>query len=340
MNKKIIALAVAAAFAAPMAANAAPTIGGHLQAEIADWDKNGSTSDVTAVEDNKRGRLWVTGSEDLGGGMKANYRYEWQVDTADGNAPATTVRNAAGDGTTTVGHTNAREARVGLSGGFGEVQLGRLKTPYKYTAGVDYDPFTATVLESRGNGGALKNDGGMTAAYGQNSFLSNSLAYKTKFGNAKFWALYQFSESTTEDDNIALSLSVPVAKGMAVDLAYVTEEKVSTSAGGTRAKVGFKMKTGAHKVFVKYETQSSDAANSDFTAAFLGYHLSMGKNVLSIQYGTKDGDAANKDVDYAMLAVTRKLSKKTKAWAGYRSTDADDDTADVDVFSVGMQIKF
>ena len=332
MNKKIIALAVAAAFAAPMAANAAPSIGGHLQAEIVDWDKNGSANDVTAVEDNKRGRLWVTGSEDLGGGMKANYRYEWQVDTADGATTATD----AGDNL----ETNAREARVGLSGGFGEVQLGRLKTPYKYTAGVDYDPFTATVLESRGNGGALKNDGGMTAAYGQNSFLSNSLAYKTKFGNAKFWALYQFSESNTNDDNIVLSLSVPVAKGMAVDLAYVTEEKVSTSAGGTRAKVGFKMKTGAHKVFVKYETQSSDAANSDFTAAFLGYHLSMGKNVLSIQYGTKDGDAANSDVDYAMLAVTRKLSKKTKAWAGYRSTDADNDTNDVDVFSVGMQIKF
>jgi len=331
MNKKIIALAVAAAFAAPMAANAAPSIGGHLQAEIADWDKDGNVNDVTAVEDNKRGRLWVTGSEDLGGGMKANYRYEWQVDTADGVTGKETDKDS---------DTNAREARVGLSGGFGEVQLGRLKTPYKYTAGVDYDPFTATVLESRGNGGALKDDGGMTAAYGQNSFLSNSLAYKTKFGNAKFWALYQFSESNTNDDNIVLSLSVPVAKGMAVDLAYVTEEKASTSAGGTRAKVGFKMKTGAHKVFVKYETQSSDAANSDFTAAFLGYHLSMGKNVLSIQYGTKDGDAANTDVDYAMLAVTRKLSKKTKAWAGYRSTDADNDTNDVDVLSVGMQIKF
>ena len=241
MNKKIIALAVAAAFAAPMAANAAPSIGGHLQAEIADWDKDGNVNDVTAVEDNKRGRLWVTGSEDLGGGMKANYRYEWQVDTADGVTGKETDKDS---------DTNAREARVGLSGGFGEVQLGRLKTPYKYTAGVDYDPFTATVLESRGNGGALKDDGGMTAAYGQNSFLSNSLAYKTKFGNAKFWALYQFSESNTNDDNIVLSLSVPVAKGMAVDLAYVTEEKASTTAGGTRAKVGFKMKTGAHKVFI------------------------------------------------------------------------------------------
>ena len=333
MNKKIIALAVAAVFAAPMAANAAPTVGGYLQAEIADWDKSGSANDVQALEDNKRGRLWITGSEDLSNGLKANYRYEWQVDTADGETKDSTSTVVGND-------TNARETRVGLSGSFGEFQMGRLKTPYKYVAGVDYDPFTTTVLESRGNGGALRNDGGMTAAYGQNSFLSNSLAYKTKFGGTKFWALYQFSESSVNDDNIVLGLNIPIAKGMGIDVAYITENKDLASEGGTRAKVGFKMKTGAHKVFVKYETQSSDAANSDFTSMFAGYHLSMGKNILSVQYGANDGDAANADVTYTMLAFTHKLSKKTKVWAGIRSTDADNNANDVDVISAGMRVKF
>ena len=327
MNKKIIALAVAAAFAAPMAAQAGPSIGGHLQAEIVDYDRDGSNNDIQELEDNKRGRLWVTGSENLGNGMKANYRFEWQVETTSGSV-----------------NDGSRETRVGLSGGWGEFQAGRLKTPYKYTAGVDYDPYTATVLESRGaNGGTMTDLNGMTKAYGQHSFLSNSIAYKTKFGKTKFWALYQFAESaapTSNDDNISLGLSIPVAKGMGIDVAYITEEKSAANLGGTRAKVGFKMKTGAHKVFVRYETQSSDLAGADASSAFLGYHMKMGKNVLSVQYGTISNDVANSDSEYSMLALAHNFSKKTKGWVGYRSTDADDNTTDVDVISAGLRIKF
>lgn len=327
MNNKIIALAIAAAFAAPMAVQAAPKIGGQLQAEFADFDRDGSVSDIQELEDNKRGRLWVTGSEDLGGGLKANYRFEWQVETTTGSIS---------DGT--------RETRVGLSGSWGEFQMGRLKTPYKYTAGVDYDPYTATVIESRGgNGGSFANLNGMTKAYGQHSFLSNSLAYKGKFGKVKFWALYQLAESksaTPDDDNIVLSAKIPVTKNIGIDLAYVEENKVSTTLGGTRAKVGVKFKTGAHKVFVKYETQSSDLANSDASVIFVGYHLTMGKNILTVQYGALSNDVANSDNEYTLVAVKHKFSKKTSVWAGYRTTDSDDNTQDVDVLALGMRINF
>ncbi len=324
MNNKLIALAVAAAFTVPMAAQAGPKVGGHLQAEFADFDRDGSGSDYQEIEDNKRGRLWVTGSEDLGGGLKANYRFEWQVETTTGSVS---------DGT--------RETRVGLSGGWGEFQIGRLKTPYKYTAGVDYDPYTATLLESRGgNGGTLQSLNGMTKAYGQHSFLSEAMAYKTKFGKTKFWALYQVIESSTEDNNISVGVSIPVTKGLGIDVAYIEENKVSTSLGGTRAKVGVKFKTGAHKIFARYESQSSDLANADASTIFLGYHMKMGKNVLTVQAGSLSNDVANGDADYTMVAFAHNFSKKTKGWIGYRTTDKYGTTNDVDVISAGLRIKF
>lgn len=331
MKNKLIALAIAAAFTAPMAAQAGVKVGGHLQTEIADLDSDGTSNDKLVVDDNKRGRLWFTGSEDLGGGLKANYRYEWQVETA----------TASLDGN--------RESRVGLSGSFGEVQIGRLKTPYKYTAGVNYDPYTATLLESRGNGGALKANGSMTAAFGQNSFLANSVAYKTKFGKStKFWILYNFAEQasgSTIDDNISASLAVKINKSMGIDVAYI-EENSGTNTGGSRAKVGFRWKSGAHKLFARYETQSDNAANSDFDSIFVGYNMSMGKNVLTLQYGTLDGDAnstssaAQADTEYTMVAFAHNFSKKTKSWVGFRTTDSDTNSADQDVLSVGLRIKF
>jgi len=324
MNNKIIALAAVAAFTVPMAAQAGAKVGGHLQVEIANIDNNGTSYTNTA--DNKRGRLWFTGSEDLGGGLKANYRFEWQVDTTTGNV-----------------NNGARETRVGLSGSWGEFQMGRLKTAYKYTAGVNYDPYTATLLESRGNGGALKKDNGMSAFSGQNSFWSNALAYKAKFGSTKLWVNYQFvdtSSSQVEDDNIAIGVSVGVAKGLKVDVAYVEENKVSATNGGTRAKIGVQWKGGPHKVFVKYESQSSDLASSDVSTIFAGYNFKMGKNVITAQYGAKSNDVANSDVTYTMVAFAHNFSKKTKAWAGIMSSDSDNNAKDKDVVSVGLRIKF
>ncbi|MFV1985465.1 MAG: porin, partial [Thiohalomonadales bacterium] len=182
MNKKLLALAVAAAMTAPVVATAAPTVGGMLQVEIGSVsndgygenngtkNRGGFTRSITAgnsgikVTDNKRGRLWIKGSEDLGGGMKANYKFEWQVDTPIGQL-----------------NDGGREGWVGLSGGFGAVELGRIKSPYKYTGGVKYDPFVTTYMEARKSGGMI---GG---GFAQNSFWSDSISWKKKFGAMRIW---------------------------------------------------------------------------------------------------------------------------------------------------------
>lgn len=335
MNKKLIAAAVAAAML-PALANAEPVLYGQLQAELFDRDNNGTST--TLVDDIKRGRLGVKGSEDLGGGLKAIYMFEWQVDTS-------TADSNDGD----------RESFVGLKGGFGQVTLGRNKSPYKYLGGVKYDALVATTLQARDSngangGGMFSAIGNMSNAFGANSFLSNSLAYKGKFGPALLWATYQFSESNAAsiDDNLVLGGKFKIGKAGEVVVAHAIQDSNAAGTDGTNTKIGTKWKFGSHNVRFQYETHSDDQANMDAESLFLGATLGFGKNNVVLQYGEIDSDAngttaATADRDYAAVAFVHKFSKKTRAWAGYKTTDATSpgaDALDQDILSVGMRIDF
>jgi predicted porin len=122
MKKKIVALAVAAAFTTPaFADNANVTVYGKafLNVESANSDKVATATtgkSVTRVNTNAS-RFGVKGSEDLGEGLKGLYQFEVQVD-ADGNSG-----NGFGNGT--------RNSGVGIEGGFGKVIIGIWDTPFK-----------------------------------------------------------------------------------------------------------------------------------------------------------------------------------------------------------------
>lgn len=136
MNKKLIALAVAGALAAPLAAQAADnvTIYGtlNMSLEFADPDRldvGGVPTDTprrTRVNSNSS-NIGFKGEEDLGGGLKAWFQVENDVRP---------------DGSTT-GAWAGRNSAVGLSGNWGSVLLGRWDTPYK-VATIGYDRFYAT----------------------------------------------------------------------------------------------------------------------------------------------------------------------------------------------------
>lgn len=353
-------MAIAAGLTLPVAAIAGPSVGGHMQIELNSPDVKDNVSndkDELNLKDNARGRLWIKGNEDLGGGMKAIYKAEWRVNTDLGGAAA-----------------DNRESYVGLKGNFGTVYAGSLASPYKSNAGTDYDPYTASVLESRGNGGAMKNEGSMTSDYGQNGFVDNSIAYKKKFGAVSVHLQYHLSESAVQDSTFAAAVRFKAGAGIEVIAATISQDAstaakaavaagtatiidtdgnsvvVTTDAeaavaaatlGGTRSKLGVTWKAGPHKVIARYETQSDDLANNDITGIFAAYHMTMGKNVLTVQYGQLDSDNANNDKTYTMLAVKHNLSKKTAAWVGYRDTDFDTaNTKDNSVISAGLRIKF
>ncbi len=378
MKNKLLALAVAAAMTAPVAATAAPTVGGMLQVEIGsvsndgynenngalkpggaastvDGNRGGSTSSIAAgdsgikVTDNKRGRLWIKGSEDLGGGMKANYKFEWQTDTPIGQL-----------------NDGGREGWVGLSGNFGAVELGRIKSPYKYTGGVKYDPFVTTYMEARKSGGMI---GG---GFAQNSFWSDSISWKKKFGAMRIWINLGLDAGTGATNgaigdsaknkaaakgDIAASLLYKTGK-FEVFAAYSSDDSTSNLDGKDDSrkiiKVGGQFKAGAHTISTQYEmddkTETTTNPKVDSNTIFLGYQLKMGKNVLVAQIGQVSADLSNSDVQYYALGAIHKFSKTTRTFIGYRVSDMDDATnstfaanaidRSLSVISAGLRIDF
>jgi predicted porin len=122
MKKKIIVLAIAAAFSAPaFADNANITMYGkvYLNAESVKNDKiTGIDKDSALRVLSNASRFGIKGSEDLGNGLNGIYQFEVQVD-GDGSSTG----KGFGSGT--------RNSGVGLEAGFGKVIVGVWDTPFK-----------------------------------------------------------------------------------------------------------------------------------------------------------------------------------------------------------------
>lgn len=135
MKKSLIALSVLAAVAGTAQAQSSVTVYGvldmALQAEHNGANGAGKTFSLdSGVQSGSR--LGFKGSEDLGNGLKANFKLEMGV-----NADA----GASAQG----GLAFGRAAWVGLSGDFGAVQLGRQNKPM-FDAVDSIDPFSTGII--------------------------------------------------------------------------------------------------------------------------------------------------------------------------------------------------
>ena len=264
--------------------------------------------------------------------MTAIAKFEWKIDTTTGGRD-----------------TGNRESFVGLKGNFGTVQLGNLKSAYKYTGGVKYDAFVATVLEARNQGGMSGSDLG-NSSYGHNSFLANSIGYITpKMNGFQGWLTYSPDESgNSKGDDGDLTASLKYNNGpMELGVAYVNNDDNSGAIPGNGGD-GFKLlgsyKFGNHKVMGQYESLDTDAAG-DVDYYFLAYHFKTGNNTIVGQLGNRDPDATGEgETDYYMIGLIHALSKKTRLTAGYSNSETDatftDFGAEVETFSVGLRMIF
>lgn len=139
MKKSLIALAVLASSGAAMAQSSVTVYGlvdvwtGSSKASVT------TAGTTTSVRNNvlesggyATSRIGFKGTEDLGGGLKANFNIETAI-TPD--APSATS-------------IGSRNAWVGLSGGFGAFQLGRVWTPYDDARATANDTFNANFASS------------------------------------------------------------------------------------------------------------------------------------------------------------------------------------------------
>jgi len=134
MKKSLLALAVLGAFVGAASAQSSVTVFGMVDLSVNQY-KNGSTKSTT-MDNNQlnSNRLGFRGTEDLGGGLAANFWIETKL--------------ASDAGTAT---DFARKSYVGLAGKWGEIRLGRDYTPVFNLLGA----FDAYGANGFGNGSNL-----------------------------------------------------------------------------------------------------------------------------------------------------------------------------------------
>ncbi|MDF2444896.1 MAG: outer rane porin [Moraxellaceae bacterium] len=186
MNRKLLALAVGAALALPVTAQAAPTVYGLMNLSIDRVDLESVPVEQVEVNSNSS-RLGVKGEEALGNGLSAVYKAEWEV---------------AGD---VAGATDltGRDRFLGLkSDTVGTLKLGAFDTPFKTSQGT-VDQFNDMTYADMGN-----------FLSGENR-LDNMIAYESpKIADVLVInAAVQSGEEVGADDDDAASVSVVFTSG-------------------------------------------------------------------------------------------------------------------------------
>ncbi|WP_300088637.1 porin [uncultured Nitrosomonas sp.] len=164
MNKRLIALAVAGALAAPLAASAEGThvtIFGRLQAEYATVDVDGFNAQSAVSDDALQSRWGLQIAEDLGAGLRAIGRIEYALNPGGGDV-----------------HSTAREQWVGLGGDqWGEVKFGRVQSVLRdFAGGHSIDPFADTSLHATGSGGLMVSSANGYGS-GDHGFVNSAVRY-------------------------------------------------------------------------------------------------------------------------------------------------------------------
>lgn len=325
MKKSLIALAIAGAFAAPaFAASSNVDIYGVMSFSL-DWantdDAANDDSDFATGVDNVS-RIGFKGAEDLGGGLKALWQIETELNT-DAMAAGTLAAT---------GSNSMRNTFVGVAGGFGTLVLGRHDTPYKLATG-KLDPFADTIGDYNAVIGA-------TQAANQSSRFDvrapQTIAYISPnfsgFHAAAAYVEAKANEGAGNDETQAFSIMGMYDNGpLFASLAYETHSGGILGATATQEidawKLGLGYSFGDGKVGFVYEDIEHDAAANvnSRSAWYLTGSYAMGPIVLKAAYGNADdSDAAgNDEADFWTIGADYNLSKRTSIYAVYANLDHD-----------------
>jgi predicted porin len=306
MNKKLIAAAIAAAMAAP-AAYADATVYGQLKLHI---DSTGGTGGESMGSHGSR--LGFKGSEDLGNGMKAIFKLEFELDMDDAETSSGSP------------FAKSRSQYVGLSGNFGTVMFGTRETNYLLTT-AKMDLFGDTMADYN------KLFGFDDGSNGLGSRPNNAIHYVSPSfsGLSIAGALYgDDTELTGSGGTGGYDVAVMYNNAGIKASAAVTG---TDSAADDNLRLGLGYKMDALYVGVVYE----DDAGVDIWAVSGSYK--MGNNTIKATFGDKDGGT-----DGWAVGVDHKFSKRTKVYALYADGNSlnSDNVGDASGFSFGMQHNF
>jgi predicted porin len=320
MNKNLISLAVAAALAAPLAVNAAPTVYGAAHLSVDSLD-NGNAADnkLTTLSSNSS-YIGFKGDEDLGNGLKAIYGFEWQIG----------LDNASSGLTST---TSNRNAFAGFSGGFGTFRAGNYDDVVKQV-GRKVDFFWNEQLgESRAITRGTDAAPSAATAYWDER-LANSLNYESAKIGGSTTVTVNYGMANNTNTSTALQLTATAigvqyeAGALYVGLGYKTVDvnggTVVNTTKATRLTAAYTM--GNFKVAGFYQAVKDEAGatGADRTVTGLGASFVMGQGTVKAQmYKAGDNKTANTGATLTAIGYDYKMSNTTSVYVAYASVDND-----------------
>lgn len=321
MKKSVLAAALAVFATAVNAQNV--TVYGTIGASVAEREVSGVKTTAQGNGDYLSSSvLGFRGTEDLGGGMKASFNLEGDLN----------VGNGAGDGSGG-GLTFDRQSWVELSTGIVAARVGRLQDIAKDAYGY-------------GSAGANLFDLSGTAPFSTAQGLGNRYPQSTRLEATV--GGFRLSGSYTNDvtgsaagDGQGTQASTVGAEGK---LGAVSTIAAYTKRGeATGYVVGGKIRVGAGEIGATYNTHDNGAASPVKAKAYqVGAVMPVGAGFnVRASYGKNDSDTATADADFWGVMLEKAFSKRTSAFAGYSDLDVNNGiTGDTKIATVGLQHKF
>ncbi len=338
MKKSLIALAALAATAS--FAQSTVTLSGLVDTAYVDTNNKPGTDDTKGLTANGSATtvLTLAGSEDLGGGLKANFQLQLTPDFINGaGVEGTSVTGVSGATGRTVG--TGQQAFVGLSGNFGTVKLGRVNTA-SLEAWLAGSAFGTAIGSGYGSAGNIYTRYSGTAT-------ATSESAPTRFNGAVRYESPVFSgfsaslmtvpkanptsgESMNEIAakynngplNVVLASMEVKASGTAATTSFLT--------GGLTANAKNKLNTlaanytmGAATLMGAYWTEKQ-GTTVDANGYMIGGKYAMGATTLIASMG-KNNDKTTNNVDKKIYGIGADyaLSKRTALYARFDVRDAD-----------------
>jgi predicted porin len=293
LKTSAIAMAVAGTLATPMAAQA------DVYASVRIGVENLDTGGVSDMRTRSFGsRFGIRSETDLGNGMTAFGRYEWDVDFSDHNEDADD-------------DIDIRHRYVGMKGDFGSLTIGQTyHTYYNHIIGPTDQPWWGagyTMINYSG-----REDGAVT--------------YAGSFGAVSVGLSGYFFREAEEDapDQIEAAISFGIGDmTLGIGVQTVADDGVQGSTGDDEAITGVTLHgiaLGDATLAVNFEAQDDDTSvAADLGVGNFRFHIEQ-----------LSDDSADTDPNFVMVGYTQNLGRGTALWYEYGSYDADSGDSDDD----------
>ena len=320
MHKMTTKLGLSAAVAAAILSTTTTVQANQLYADIRYSLNSIDTNNVDNLTfDNNASRFGLKGKYDLGGGNNAFYHIQIGFDPE------------AADNLT------RRFGFIGLGGKWGKTLFGTISTQYKL-AGFKHDPFYDTAaglkLGGRNYGLSIRTDG----------FYDNTLSYITPtVGGVTGNVMVSIDDDAADEHSYNYGVKWGNKKG-GVNLQLLDENSSTAADRRDAVRLSGHYKTSSFKFYVSLENIDHETGgDTDYLYANATFNVCKNTKLVASICSVDDnngGDGIGTAGDGFALGVFHNLHKKTQLYALYSTVDADTNTSDRDVISLGISQKF